>query len=135
MENNFTEDEMTELEDQEREEIYKDNLERQQKEFFIDRDGNIIRYTGDMYEEIISMHNEIAAQVFPNDQYAEDKLMKLGYVMVGSTVYTSPIIEIKPSYKQIKTLINNNLYNRFCILMNGYYVNYEEYYAKTHPND
>lgn len=65
----------------------KNNKERQQKEFWIDRSGKIHRFKGDLSKEYASIHSEIAAQLYPESNRPTDILTNLGWVMVGSTVY------------------------------------------------
>ena len=80
------------------------NRKRIKEQYFIDREGKKIIYQGDLTEEIISMHSQIARQCFPEINNPLDYIMKLGWIEIGSTVYTVPIIHRKPTEKQIKTL-------------------------------
>lgn len=80
-------------------------------------------------EDIISYHYAIARQVLPNNRDAETQLMSEGWVMIGSTVYNTPIARKRPTALQERTLINLDLYDRFCVLHRGYYLNYKENYA------
>jgi len=54
--------------------------------------------------------------------------MKLGWVLVGSSVYTHPITHKKISQKQIDTLFDLGLYSRLTILDSQHYVKYEDKY-------
>ena len=77
---------------------------RKAVEFFIDREGNIHKYTGNEDEELASYHSEIAYELFPNVKYPKDYVMKMGWVMCSSVVYKCHIIEIDPSQAQINVL-------------------------------
>ena len=80
----------------------KDRIDTQ---FFIDRDGAIHRYTGDLKDSVVSMHCRIASDLFPDIDYADDHVTKkLGWVLVGSTVYSTPLCYRKPTAAQMKTL-------------------------------
>ena len=114
---------------EERKETLAYNLERVDNEFFIDLNGKVVKLNVndpniDLCESICSMHNEICEQVLPNNKDAETKLMNDGWVMVGSSVYNSPIAKIPPTGMQIQTLIDLKKFDRFCVLKNGYYINY-----------
>lgn len=82
--------------------------DRVDKQFFIDRDGIIRRYTGSLKDTVISMHYHIAADLFPDIQYPDSPddyvCKKLGWVLCGSTVYTTPICYRKPTAAQLDTL-------------------------------
>jgi len=99
----------------------KHNAERKRNEFFIDRDGKVIRCKGSLKGDIISMHSYIARQCFPDlDSDALDYIMnKLGWVMVGSTVYNCSVVHKKCSDKQIKKLKELNLYERLIFPYKG----------------
>lgn len=110
-------------------EYYKDNKERQERQYFIDREGNVHKYMGDLNDEIISMHSRIAQSFFQESNNPEEVLRKLGWILVGSTVYHVPIISKKPTQAQINRLFELDLYERLTILHNGYYINYHKYQA------
>lgn len=117
--------EYDELELEERQEIYNDNIIRRDEQYYIDQFGKIRKFEGDLYEEYISYHLEIAEQEFPDKLNAEDYIkITLNWVMIGSTVYSTPILETKPNQAQINTLYNLGLLERLCISHKGYYVNY-----------
>ena len=103
------------------------NKKRQKNEFFINRYGKVIKYNGDLTGEICSFHSEIASQVFPNTDYASDTLMKLGWVMVGSSAYSTPIINKKPTQAQINKLDKLGLYDILHFSHEGFYINWKEY--------
>lgn len=107
-------------------ENYKYNKERQKQQFYIDREGNVHRYMGDLSEEIISFHYQIAKSFFQESDNPEEVLRKLGWILVGSTVYHAPIIHKKPSQAQINRLFDLGLYNNLTFLHNGYYINYHQ---------
>jgi hypothetical protein len=106
----------------------KTNTERREIEFWIARDGKVHKYNGPLDEEIVSMHSEIANELFPNHPRPKDMMMKTGWLMMGSVVYSTPIIDIAPSQAQLNTLfeLDEWQFKRFCFLHNGYYLNYEE---------
>ena len=110
-------------------EYYKDNKERQEKQFYIDREGIVRKYGGDLNDEIISIHYRIAKSFFSRSDNPEEVLRKLGWILVGSTVYHAPIISKKPTQAQINRLFELDLYERLTILHNGYYINYHKYQA------
>lgn len=96
-------------------------------EFFIDPEGKIQRYTGDEnVEELISVHAAIAEQLFGhlNINDPETYMMDLGWVLVGSCVYSHPIIHKYPTQAQINTLDALNLYHRLTFLHNNTYPNF-----------
>ena len=84
------------------------NLDRVAKQFFIDRDGIIQKYTGDLKDTVISMHYRIASDLFSDITYPQSPddhvTEKLGWVLVGSSVYTTPICYRRPTAAQLKTL-------------------------------
>ena len=94
------------------------------KQFWIDTYGKIYKYTGDLSVYIVSFHSEIANELFPDVPNPGRYIEKLGWILVGSTVYSSPIITKKPTQSQINVLDQLGLLNKLCILDNGYYVNY-----------
>lgn len=103
------------------------NQERVDTQYFIDLKGKIHRYKGSIDEDITSMHYRIAKQAFPELEYPEDHVKKLGWILVGSTVYHTPIIHKKPTQAQINTLYDLKLYSMLCFAHKGYYENYEKY--------
>lgn len=105
----------------------KHNKERIDQEYWIDRQGKIHKYTGDLNADIISMHSEIAHRFYPESNRPKDILMNLGWVMIGSVVYTIPIIHKKPTQSQLNTLNDLGLYKRLHFLHNGSYINFEKY--------
>ena len=100
-------------------------------QFFIDRRGRIHKYKGDMMEELISIHYEIADALFPGMGYPDDHLMKLGWVMVGSSVHSMPIIHKEASQSQLDTLFDLGKLDRLTILDGNYYINYNTKYLKN----
>jgi len=119
-------------EKEERQETYNDNVIRVDKEYFIDQYGKIRKFKGDLYEEYISYHYEIANQEFPNMKIPDDYVYKcLNWVMIGSTVYSTPILENKPNQAQINTLYKLGLLDRLCVSYEGYKVNYLKYRIRS----
>lgn len=102
------------------------NKERKQKEYWIDRSGKIHKFKGDLGCEYASLHSEIASRFYPESNRPTDILMNLGWIMVGSTVYSHPIIHKKPSQAQIDTLFELGLYKWLTFNHNGYYIKYDE---------
>lgn len=104
------------------------NKNRIDKQFFIDRDGVIRKYTGDLKDRIISMHYRIADDLFPGMDYPDDYVCKkLGWILCGSTVYNTPICYKKPNATQIKTLIDLDMYSYLCFPYKGNMVRYNKY--------
>lgn len=109
---------------------FEHNMERLDVQFWIDRQGKVHKYMGDMYDEITSFHYEIAHTLFPDIKYPnspDDYLSKAGWVLVGSTVYNTPIIHKRPTQAQINTLDRLELYDRLCFPHDGYMVNFDKY--------
>ncbi|MFD0762992.1 hypothetical protein ACFQZW_12950 [Lutibacter aestuarii] len=109
---------------------YKKNKDRIDVQFFIDRRGNIHKYKGCMFKEVVSMHYEIANNLFQNIKYPrkpDDVVMNLGWILIGSSVYGSAIIKKKPTQAQIKALTRIGLYDRLCFEHKGYWINYDKY--------
>lgn len=97
--------------------------ERLENQYFIDSTGTEHKFLGDA-ENTVSIHYEIARSIYPDDDRPDDKLMELGWILMGSSVYSSPIIHKEPTQAQIDTLHNKGLLKRLCILNNGFYLNY-----------
>jgi hypothetical protein len=101
---------------------YDYNKERIDNQYFIDLRGKVHKYKGDMCEEVCSMHYVIARDLYPKIDNAVDYLIDLGWVLVGSSCYHTPIIKKKPTQAQINTLDDLELLNSTCIEEGGYYV-------------
>jgi hypothetical protein len=104
--------------------------DRVDKQFFIDRDGIIRRYTGSLKDTVISMHYRIADDLFPGMDYPDDYVCKkLGWVLCGSTVYHTPITYKKPSAAQMKALqdLGSWYYSTLCFPYKGSMVKYDKY--------
>jgi len=96
------------------------NKERKKTQFFIDRNGKKVTFQGNIKEEIISMHYEIAKKCFPNLEYPDDYITKeLGWIMVGSSVFNCPVTYKKPSEKQISTIKKLKLFDRLIFEYKG----------------
>ena len=108
---------------------YDYNLKRVSKEFYIDRLGNVHKYKGSLKDDIISMHYHIAHKLFPKLDYPDDHVMKLGWILCGSTVYHCPIIHIKPTVAQIQKLRDLDLYMKLCFLYIDTYASYNKFGA------
>lgn len=106
--------------------LIKENRIRVKKEFFIDPEGKIHKYKGDLSIEIVSIHSEIASVFYPESNRPTDVLLNIGWCMVGSTVYAVPIMNKKPTQQQINKLYELGLYKRLCVLFNNSYPNYDE---------
>lgn len=113
------------------------NESRIKNEFFIDRLGKRIGFSGDIEEEIISMHYAIAKLCFPELEYPGDYVLKqLGWVMVGSSVYKCPVTYKKLSEEQVAALKKLNIFHRLIFEYRGdntdimgYMLEYEKYCA------
>ena len=108
----------------------KRNEERVNKEYYIDNRGKVHKYNGDLNCEIISFHRLISKNLFPDIEHADDYVRKIGYVLVGSNVYSCPICDRVPTQSQINRLDSLGLLKRLCVLNNGYYHNYLENISK-----
>ena len=99
---------------------------RKKEQYFIDRDGKCHKFKGDD-SDIISIHYEIAHSLYPDAKNPDNILMNLGWILVGSSVYSSPIIHKKPTQAQINKLYDLNLFDRLCFLHKNSYSNYKKY--------
>lgn len=96
------------------------NKERMKTQFFIDRNGRKKTFKGDLKREVISMHNYIAGQYFPDHDRPQDYVLKdLGWIMVGSSVFECPVTYKKPSEKQIEILKKLKLFHRLIFPYEG----------------
>ena len=103
------------------------NTIKREEKYWIDRQGKLRKYQGDLSETIISMHYEIAVQEFPKiPNVNTDHLFYLGWIMIGSSCYSQPIIHKKPSQKQLDVLYDLNLLKRLGILMKEFYEPWEK---------
>lgn len=102
--------------------------ERIANQFWIDRDGKEYHWQGSLEDawDMISLHYEIVYELFPDVENPKDYVMNLGWILVGSTVYSCPIINKKPSQAQIDKLFDLGLYKRLCILQGRYYPKYDD---------
>lgn len=109
------------------------NKERVEKQFFIDRMGILRKYDGDLSDEIISMHYRIASDLYPLIVYPKSPddyvLKELGWILCGSTVYTTPICYRKPSVEQLKALevLGKWYIDGLCFDYKGSMVSYAKY--------
>lgn len=101
---------------------------RKKEQYWIDLYGKCHKFKGND-EDIVSIHYEIAKLIYPNSNTPDDILMNLGWVLVGSSVYSCPIIHKKPTQAQINRLDKLNLLDRLCFLHNNSYPNYLKYGA------
>lgn len=95
-------------------------------QYFIDTFGKCHKYKGND-KDIVSIHYAIAKQIYPDAKNPDDVLMNLGWVMIGSSVYSTPIIHKKPTQDQINKLQDLGLLDRLCFLHNNSYPNYMKY--------
>ena len=107
---------------------YRDDIRTQ---YFIDTDGVIRKWklSPTKAADYISLHYGIAAVLFPDIIYPKDPkdhVMKLGWVLVGSTVYGSPIIDKCPTQAQLNTLLDLDLYDRLLMQVNDHYPKYKD---------
>jgi len=111
--------------------LIEENTKRRENEFFIDRRGKIHRYKGELNEEILSMHTEIARGLLPGNKRPQDVLMDLGWVMIGSVVYSHPIVHQPLSQSQINKLEELGKLKWLHALYQEHYIKYEDYCLKT----
>lgn len=103
------------------------NQKRKQREYWIDRRGKIHKFQGDMTLNYTSIHYEIARRLYPESNRPTDILMELGWVLVGSTVYSHPIMNKPPSQSQINKLDKLGLFRFLSVMNNGSYISFEKY--------
>ncbi len=108
------------------------NQQKVNSQYFIDRTGKIIKLDTknfDLSDVYNSIHHEIGIQQFPNVSDPKKYMMSLGWIMVGSSVYSVPICDKMPSNLQLNTLKKLNLLNIFSVYDKDInrYVNYEKY--------
>lgn len=103
------------------------NTKRVETQYWIDRIGHVHKYKGEVDIDIVSLHSEIAWQLFPDLNDPKTKLVKNGWIQVGSVVFACPIISKKPSQSQINTLDRLGLYDKLLINYNDKYINYDKY--------
>lgn len=129
MENKYSEDDFNlenEIEFEEKQMNYNHNKARVKKEYWIDRQGKIHLFKGDLTKEYPSFHSEIASLLYPDSNRPTDILMDYGWIMVGSTVYNNPIIHSEPSQAQMNKLHDLDLFQKLLILNKSRYVKYSE---------
>lgn len=107
--------------------IIEQNKKRIEYQYWIDRAGKVHKFNGDLTCTYVSLHSEIASELYPESNRPTDILMNLGWIMVGSTVYSHPIIHKKPSQAQINKLDELELYDSLTFQYNGYYIPYNKY--------
>lgn len=110
--------------DENKEMYLKINKHKRENEYFIDRYGKIHKYGGDLNNEIISFHYEIAHYLYPDIKYPTDYLKKLGWIIIGSSGYSCPICDLEPSQSQINTLDKLELLKYLLVAREGCYKNY-----------
>ena len=106
--------------------IRSENLKRIEKEFWIDNYGLIHKFKGDIDIDYVSIHYQIANELFPNLTNPEKHIEELGYIKVGSIVYHGCIMEKEPSSDQVNTMIDLGLIKRLYVNRNGYYEKYSD---------
>lgn len=105
------------------------NTKRLEEQYWIDRRGKVYKYDGDLSEEIVSFHSEIAAQIYPDAERPDDILLKLGWVKVGATGYERPIIDKKPTQAQLDRLERLGLLRSLLFLYERRYLSYDKYFV------
>ena len=115
------------MDEEEREFYLAINLKEVDRQFWIDRKGKVYKYKGDLAEDIVSFHNEIAQQLYPDEKYPGDILYDMGWIIAGSKIYPSTRIKGKPTQAQINKLHSLGIYRFLCFEYGGNYVNYEKY--------
>lgn len=101
--------------------------ERLKKQYYIDTYGDVHKVKdGVNYDQHSSIHYAISKNLYPDQEYPCDHVMnKLGWICVGSSVYNAPIINKKPTQKQLDTLFDLDLLKRLLIKKNNQYINYD----------
>ncbi|MCK9447272.1 hypothetical protein M0Q50_10515 [bacterium] len=105
-------------------------MSRIDKEYWIDNFGKIHKYKPDskLYydnpEKIISIHNVIAKQIYPDVKDPKKLLFDLGWIMIGSTVYGVPYMYKEPNQAQINTLDRLDLLDFLHISYNNFFLKY-----------
>jgi len=90
---------------------------RTDKEFFIDCNGKIYKYHGTDAENITSIHNAIAAELYPDIKHPVEFVMRKGWILVGSVAYNgSLLIHKQPSQSQVDILFDLNMLDYLYIL-------------------
>lgn len=100
--------------------------DRKKEQYWIDTVGKCHKFKGDD-KDVISIHYEIAKSIYPDSDKPDDVLMNLGWILVGSSVYSCPIIHKKPTQAQINKLYALDLYDRLCFLHNNSYPNFAKF--------
>lgn len=103
------------------------NTKRLAEQYWIDRRGKVYKYDGDLSEEIVSFHSEIAAQIYPDSERPDDVLLRLGWVKVGATGYECSLIDKKPTQAQLDKLDRLGLLQSLLFLYEKRYLSYNEY--------
>lgn len=101
---------------------YKLNVKRQKTQYWISPSGRVHKYTGDLGLSIISMHYMIASEIHPDLVDPEIQLEGDGWIKVGCTAYSTPMIRTQPTQKQIDTLFDLEMLDRLHIMEKGHLV-------------
>lgn len=72
----------------------------------------------------------IAKDLFPELNHPDDFVRRIGWVIVGSTVYKEPVCDKVPTQAQLNKLDRLELLDSLQVLDNGYYYNYLRYKEK-----
>lgn len=102
----------------------KTNTERVDNEYWIDTEGHIHKFNGDLSEEYVSLHYVIVYNLFPNNPNPEKYVESIGWIKVGSTIYSGPITYVAPNESQINTLYDLGLLKKLEIENNGFFEKY-----------
>jgi len=117
--------------DEDGEEISSYTIEKIDTQYYIDTEGKERRWKGTEREAedgYTSLHFGIAEQEFPDIEYPDDYIMdKLGWVMMGSSCYHSPIIHKPPTQAQIDKLFDIGKLKWLCFKHKDSYPNWEKY--------
>jgi len=98
---------------------------RKKEQYFIDTNGKCHKFKGNA-EDVVSIHYQIAIKLYPDTRRPDDILMNLGWILMGSSVYSAPIIHKEPTQSQINKLDSLGEFRRLTILKDGFYVLYSK---------
>ena len=79
-------------------------------QYLIDPEGKIHRYTGEFDADIVSFHHEIAQKILPDAEFPLDRLMRKGWIRIGSKVSHYVYSQKEPTQAQINTLVDLDFY-------------------------
>jgi hypothetical protein len=104
--------------------------ERIPYQYYIDCEGKIIKWKKSIKKcsAYTSVHYAIADDLFPNFVFPNDPIdyvMKLGWILCGSTIYNYPFSNKPPTQAQINKLDELGMYDKLFVLVGNDYYNYK----------